>query len=99
MKLTNPQDQNAVEASSERMSKNLLDDLPGLNPGEAVIVGDVTKAPVMIKVRSRRTREGGADLDVVSMLNQARNELRVQKTTEENRRRQVSLNRGEFSEV
>ncbi|MEM2865122.1 MAG: ATP-binding protein, partial [Candidatus Bathyarchaeia archaeon] len=72
MKLTNPQDQKAVAESSERMSRDLLSDLPGLNPGEAVIVGDITKAPVMVKIRQRRTREGGSDIDVVSLLNHAR---------------------------
>jgi hypothetical protein len=55
MKLTNPEDQNAVEQSSERLSADLLNDLPGLNPGESVIVGEVTRAPVMVKVRARAT--------------------------------------------
>ncbi len=99
MKLTNPCDQSAVANSSERMSKDLLDDLPGLNPGEAVVVGDATKAPVMVKIRSRKTREGGADIDVVNMLRQARQEVGAQKTTEENRRKQIPLKKGQFSEV
>ena len=72
MKLTNPQDQRAVAESSERMSQDLLNDLPGLNPGEAIIVGDLTKAPVMVKIRQRKTREGGSDIDVVALLKQAR---------------------------
>jgi DNA helicase HerA-like ATPase len=72
MKLTNPEDQKAVEASSERLSEDLLDDLPGLNPGECVVVGEVTRAPVMVKVRPRVTREGGADIDVVRKLKEAR---------------------------
>lgn len=72
MKLTNPQDQNAVGQSSERMSEDLLADLPGLNPGECVIVGEVTKAPVMVKIRQRLTKEGGADIDVVRKLAEAR---------------------------
>jgi len=98
MKLTNPQDQRAVAESSERLSQDLLNDLPGLNPGEAVIVGEVTKAPVMLKVRRRRTREGGADIDVVEKLRQARQELKVNEIVETERRRQLPF-RGDFSEV
>ncbi len=98
MKLTNPQDQKAVAESSERVSQDLLNDLPGLNPGEAVVVGEVTKAPVMLRVRSRRTREGGADIDVVEKLRQARQELKVNEIVETDRRRQLPF-RGDFSKV
>ena len=72
MRLTNPQDQRAVEQSSERMSQDLMADLPGLNQGECIIVGEVTKAPVMARVRRRETMEGGADVDVVEKLRLAR---------------------------
>lgn len=71
MRMTNPEDQNAVRRSSERMSESLLNDLPGLNVGEAIIVGEVTKAPVMVKIRQRETEEGGADVDVVEKLKEA----------------------------
>jgi DNA helicase HerA-like ATPase len=71
MRITNPEDQKAVKASSERMSESLLRDLPGLNVGEAVVVGEVTKAPVMVKIRRRETKEGGADIDVVGSLRRA----------------------------
>jgi hypothetical protein len=71
MRMTNPEDQKAVRKSSERMSESLLNDLPGLNVGEAVIVGEVTRAPVMVKIRQRETEEGGADIDVVKKLREA----------------------------
>lgn len=74
LRITNPEDQNAVRISSERMSEDLLRDLPGLNVGEAVIVGEVVKAPVMVKIRPRGTLEGGADIDVVSKLMEASRE-------------------------
>lgn len=78
MKLTNPGDQKAVEQSSEMLSRDLLENLPGFNPGEAVILGPVTKAPVMVKIRPRRTREGGADIDVVEALRTARREASIE---------------------
>ena len=98
MKLTNPQDQRAVAESSERMSQDLLNDLPGLNPGEAIIVGDLTKAPVMVKIRQRKTREGGSDIDVVALLKQARKEVNTDKSLKEDQKRQLPF-RGTFSEV
>ncbi|MBS7623427.1 ATP-binding protein [Candidatus Bathyarchaeota archaeon] len=75
MRLTNPDDQNAVAKSSERMSADLLGNLPGLNPGEAIVVGEVTTVPVMIKVRERLTREGGSDIDLAKKLEEARLEV------------------------
>jgi len=74
LRITNPGDQEAVRVSSERMSEDLLRDLPGLNVGEAVIVGEVVKAPVMVRIRPRETMEGGADIDVISKLAEASRE-------------------------
>jgi DNA helicase HerA-like ATPase len=97
MKLTNPNDQEAVEKSSERMSKELLANLPGFNPGEAVVLGPVTKTPVMIRVRRRRTREGGADIDVVDALRTARRESSIDTSLAEERSQTESFS-GSFGE-
>lgn len=75
MRLTNPEDQNAVRRSSEGISERLLADLPGLNVGEAVIVGPLVRAPVMVQVAGRASQEGGNDLDVVAALKRARDEV------------------------
>jgi len=72
MRLTNPHDQNAVSSSSERLSETLMDDLPGLNTGEAVIIGEMTRAPVMLSVKKRSTKEGGSDIDIVTKLKSAK---------------------------
>ncbi len=74
MRLTNPQDQQAVRLSSESISEGLLADLPGLNVGEAVILGPLVRVPVMVKVGQRVSREGGNDIDVVAALEHARSE-------------------------
>jgi DNA helicase HerA-like ATPase len=86
MQITNPEDQKAVRASSEKMSEDLLKDLPGLNIGEAVIVGEMTKVPVMVKIRQRETKEGGADIDVVDSLQKA-----TEKAKEEERNKELEL--------
>jgi hypothetical protein len=79
MRITNPNDQNAVASSSERLGETLLDDLPGLNTGEAVIVGEMTRAPIMARIRKRRTREGGSDIDIMGKMKDA-----IEKAKEEN---------------
>lgn len=95
MKLTNPQDQSAVEQSSERMSQDLLADLPGLNSGECIIVGEITRAPVMVKVRQRLTKEGGSDVDIVKKLEQARRAANEDNMNEEDRSKRQPF-RGTF---
>ena len=98
LKITNPKDQNAIRESSERLSEDLIADLPGLNVGEAIIVGDITRTPVMIRVRPRKTKEGGADIDVVSRLRQARKAAGVELRLAKERRKETRL-KGAFSEV
>ena len=71
MRLTNPEDMSAVRRSSEGLSEDLFNDLPGLNKGEAVIVGDLTKIPTMVKVSGRTTGEGGSDIDLDAALQRA----------------------------
>lgn len=94
LRITNPKDQSAVAEASERLGKELMDDLPGLNVGEAIIVGELTRIPVIVKVRKRLTREGGADIDLVEMLRQFHLENDVE------RRRTINPPRtGSYSEV
>jgi len=94
MRITNPEDQNAVRRSSERMSESLLNDLPGLNVGEAVVVGEVTRAPVMVRIRQRQTREGGADIDTVRLLREASAEAEAEesaKASGEQARKEIEI--------
>ena len=88
LKMTNSEDQTAIKKSSEKLGEDLLGDLPGLNIGEAVIVGNLTRAPVMVKVRRRNTQEGGADLDLLSMLAGAREHAERGEQEEEEEARQ-----------
>lgn len=75
MRLTNPQDQDAVRRASESISEGLLADLPGLNVGEAVVLGPLVRVPVMVRVGKRQSQEGGSDIDVVKALERARSEV------------------------
>jgi DNA helicase HerA-like ATPase len=91
MRITNPDDQQAIAKSSERLGETLLNDLPGLNTGEAVLVGEMTRAPVMVKVKRRRTREGGSDIDIVSKMKSA-----IEKANEETTENQSKRLRDEL---
>jgi DNA helicase HerA-like ATPase len=82
MRLTNPEDQNAVRRASESISESLLADLPGLNVGEAVILGPTVRVPVMVRVRSRQSDEGGSDIDLVKALAGAREDVKLDRFTD-----------------
>jgi DNA helicase HerA-like ATPase len=71
MRITNPVDQRTVLEASERLGEYLFEDLPGLDRGEAIVVGEITSLPVIMKVRKRHTIEGGADIDVDRLLDEA----------------------------
>ena len=89
MRLTNPQDQQAVRTASESISEGLLADLPGLNVGEAVVLGPLVRVPVMVRVGQRQSAEGGSDIDVVKALERARSEVittSMEKKAEEERK-------------
>jgi len=79
MRLTNPEDMSAVRRSSEAMSEDLFRDLPGLNRGEAIVVGGLTKVPVMVKVGGRVSAEGGSDIDLEAALTRALEEVERRK--------------------
>lgn len=77
MQLTNPDDQRAVQKASEAISAELLDDLPGLNKGEAIVLGQLTRIPVMVRITGRASAEGGSDIDIVDALKHARQDVQV----------------------
>ncbi len=82
MQLTNPDDQRAVQRASEAISAELLADLPGLNKGEAIVLGQLTRVPVMVRIAGRASAEGGSDIDLVAELKTAREGLAAARTAE-----------------
>lgn len=82
MRLTNPDDQRAVQRASEAISADLLADLPGLNQGEAIALGQLTRVPVMFSVAGRASAEGGSDIDVVAELQRASQAKRADRMTQ-----------------
>ncbi len=75
LRIVNPEDQRNVRNSAEKMSEDLLKELPGLNIGEAVVTGELVRAPVIMRFSGRRSDEGGRDIDVEKALREAMEEL------------------------
>ncbi|MFN8496330.1 MAG: ATP-binding protein [Anaerolineae bacterium] len=98
MRLTNPQDQNAIKQAAEGISEGLLADLPGLNVGEAVILGPLVRVPVMVRINPRESREGGADLDVVKALERARRDVESVRREEQSKADRRARPRRDFAE-
>ncbi len=67
LKITNPKDQNAIINASEHMSGELMNDLPGLNTGEAIITGSAIGLPSMVRVNPIGMPPGGDDVDILGM--------------------------------
>jgi len=64
MKIKNEADQNSIRKGVEAASEDLIRDLPGLTPGQAVIAGECLNTPVLVDIRRRRTEHGGTTPDV-----------------------------------
>lgn len=58
MQIQNPNDQDAIQQSIESAGEAVLQELPGLTPGQAVVAGDAVNTPVLCRVRERHTTHG-----------------------------------------
>ncbi len=81
LRIVNPRDQEAVRDSSEQISQDLLDNLPGLNNGEAVVVGPLAPSPLMIRLRDRVLAYGGGDISLVEAWGSTRRDLQLVEET------------------
>jgi DNA helicase HerA-like ATPase len=66
MQITNPTDQDAIRNSVEAVGEDVLRELPGLTPGQAVVSGDSMNTLALIQVRNRITKHGAESPDVVA---------------------------------
>lgn len=55
MQIKNPNDQQAIRDSVESASAAVLDELPGLTKGQAILSGDAVNTAVLTKIRGRHT--------------------------------------------
>ena len=65
MKIINPLDQDFIRKSAESVTEDIIQDLPALSRGEAIITGSAINFPMHVKIKQRRTKVGGSDIDIV----------------------------------
>ncbi|MFW6436065.1 MAG: ATP-binding protein [Halococcoides sp.] len=65
MQIQNPADQDAIEQSVEAAGEDVLRELPGLTPGQAIVSGDAMNTPALIQVRERLTSHGASSRPVI----------------------------------
>lgn len=74
MQITNPTDQQAIRDSVESAGEAVLDELPGLTKGQAVISGDAVNTPVLTKIRERHTDHVAESLEADKLWREAYDE-------------------------
>ena len=66
LRLVEPEDQRHVQSASESLSQDLVNQLPSLNVGEAIVLGLMTRVPTLVKIDEFKGRRHGDDMDIVS---------------------------------
>ena len=66
LRLVEPEDQRHVQSASESLSQDLVNQLPSLNVGEAVVLGLMSKVPTLVKIDEFKGRLHGDDMDIAS---------------------------------
>ncbi|OWT32927.1 ATPase [Methanobrevibacter sp. 87.7] len=70
LRLVEPKDQRHVQSASESLSDDLVNQLPSLNIGEALVLGLMTKVPTLVKIDEFKGRVVGDDIDVLDQWRQ-----------------------------
>ena len=65
MKIIQQEDQTQVASASESLSTNLVEQLPSLNPGESLLIGQWVNLPSFVRLYESKDRRMGADPDPV----------------------------------
>jgi len=66
LRLVEPEDQRHVQSASESLSQDLVNQLPSLNVGEAIVLGLMSRVPTLVKIDKFQGRTHGDDMDIVS---------------------------------
>ncbi|MFQ5940346.1 MAG: helicase HerA domain-containing protein [Nitrososphaerales archaeon] len=65
MKMVQQDDQAQVSAASEALSKDIIEQLPSLNPGDAVLVGQWVNIPAFVHIEQVLEKKIGSDQNAV----------------------------------
>jgi DNA helicase HerA-like ATPase len=75
LRITNQQDQSMIESASEGFTHRLVEDLPSLNQGEAVLVGPFVSLPAHVRTLDRLTIHYGATPNLKRIMDRMNKEL------------------------
>jgi len=67
MKVTNPNDLKAISKGLEGISSDVEEDIKRLSPGVAMIVSTYIERPILVDIRTRKSKHGGASVPVVKV--------------------------------
>lgn len=67
MKVTNPNDLKAISKGLEGISSDVEEDIKGLSSGVAMIVSTYIERPILVDIRTRKSKHGGASVPVVKV--------------------------------
>lgn len=65
MKVTNPNDLKAISKGLEGISSDVEEDIKRLSPGVAMIVSTYIERPILVDIRTRKSRHGGGSIPIV----------------------------------
>lgn len=66
LRLVEPNDRRYVQRASETLSEELMEMLPALNVGEAILLGMMVPLPALVKIDKVEWKLGGSDIDAPS---------------------------------
>ena len=90
LRLVEPEDQRHVQSASESLSQDLVNQLPSLNVGEAIVLGLMSRIPTLVKIDEFKGRRHGDDMDIVSFFA----DIRKKEEDEIKRQEQESMEMG-----
>ena len=90
LRLVEPEDQRHVQSASESLSQDLVNQLPSLNVGEAIVLGLMSRVPTLVKIDEFKGRRHGDDMDIISFFA----DIKKKEEDEIKRQEQLSLEMG-----
>ena len=75
LRLVEPGDQRHVQQASESLSSDLVEQLPSLNVGEALIMGKMIPVPALVKIKLAKAKRSGNDISAVDEWKKYRKEV------------------------
>lgn len=65
LRVTNPNDINAIKKGIEGLTVEMVDEIKRLPPGTAMVVSAELERPIIVNVRVRKSKHGGASINIV----------------------------------